>query len=120
MVDRAHDKAMSVCECVLRLLDRHRVLELLPLIVIAATTIVIGIRSERAADRSSDLDAARSYQRCEQTAGLARTVNDIARRLDPPVRAVVVPDCPRLYPRGRDLSQRFPDAAPTRPTLEHR
>lgn len=125
--ESAHDVAIRRCRRVIAWMDRHRLIEQLP-VVIALVVVAVGIwRSEYQADVSSDRDQARLYQRCEQSRPLAIAVNagialspallervrrDAPGSLDVRGR-LTVPDCTATYPRGARESYRFPDAVQT-------
>lgn len=131
-VERAHHRWMGACARIIRWLDRHPCAERLPLVIALAAVVIIGVRSERAADRSDDRDAARAYQRCEQivpptqvVAVALDLVPELAARVDREIPGLLrrgadgrphleVPDCARVYPRGAAVSHRYPDVAPTR------
>lgn len=96
--------------------------------IVGATGIFALVRGEIQSGRSDDRDAARAYQRCEQQRPTQAAVSVLLERY-PDARATVrreapgtldprghlpVPDCARIYPRGAEISHRYPDLTPTR------
>lgn len=128
-VDHAHKVAMRRGRAVIRWLNAHRRIEVLPVVLIVALAVVAW-RGEHQDQQADERDAARAYQRCEQNRPVAIVAAMALDEYPAFRRAVVaahpealdddgrlpVPDCRRIYPRGAELSARYPDLTPTRST----
>lgn len=120
----AHDVAITRCRAINDWIERHPLVERLPILIALLAVAVVGWRGDYQADTSSDRDQARLYQRCEQARPTAIASNYLIAR-SPELRDEVrreapeslnadgrltVPDCVATYPRGSRESHRFPDA----------